>query len=410
MNHLLRMGMLPVAAAVLRAQAPVDSIRLFGNGSTRDRTVLAELRVQPGKPAPPAMLEADRRWLERLGWFRTVDVVSVPDSSGAGCTVLVAVKEKNRWRLDPVLSEDDLFGWTAGATVTRRNLFGRGQDFSVGFRAGGVDQASVEWTLPWAAAGLRGFAEVRGRASSMPYPFTDYKPEFREHSAELEIAGGVTVGRRIRIGACAAAERVRTDDPAATLSGTGEDRWTSLGAFGKVDSRDRIDYPRRGGSAEAAVRLAQTPAAARFVRSSVDLRRFVPVAGMSCLALQAAGEWLNGDVPVYKRLHLGGSKTLRGYPNGWIAGENACRFSAEMRFPVWLESGLLGTGLSGWFGVLFADAAAVWFGKEWPDGAQNRFSAGFGAHALWDGIVLRAECGWRTNGGLFYTSSTGVKL
>jgi outer membrane protein assembly factor BamA len=146
------------------------------------------------------------------------------------------------------------------------------------------------------------------------------------------------------------------------------------------------------------------------MRSTVDIRHFVPRGRGACLAFQAAAMVSHGDVPVYKRLHVGGSQMLRGVPSGWIAGDNACLASTELRFPLLMEREVLGCDFSGTFGVVFCDAAAVWFPREWPDGIRTRLSAGMGLHFLWDGIVLRAECGALSDGRLFFTSSSGVKF
>jgi outer membrane protein assembly factor BamA len=113
---------------------------------------------------------------------------------------------------------------------------------------------------------------------------------------------------------------------------------------------------------------------------------------------------------VYKRIHMGGSKTVRGYDTDAFACENYWMTSAEFRFPMILEAQVLGTDRAGYFGVLFCDAAGVWFLKDKPKTAPNYFCSGFGFHLLWDSVVLRSEIGFRTRGGWFLSSSTGVKF
>ena len=60
-----------------------------------------------------------------------------------------------------------------------------------------------------------------------------------------------------------------------------------------------------------------------------------------------------------------------------------------------------GTDRAGYFGVLFMDAASVWFSEDSAKARPNFLCAGFGFHFLWDAVVLRSEIGFRTHGGGF---------
>ena len=388
----------------------VDRILFFGNIKTQDRVILRELRSRPGTVFSEILLRKDTAWLKRLDLFRTVQLSAVPDSTRRLCSLLVLLKEQSPWTLDPLLVYDGLFGWTAGCAVTHDNVLGRRQQLRIGFKIGGIRQVQASWSDPWFGGSFRLFAELRASRTQFRYLYKDFQPHFRMTDDEFGIAFGRSFGRCEQIGIRVTGEQVRTDDPSVTFSGTGRDELMTLEFFQRWDSRDRPEYPLRGWYGEAGRRWTGPVPGSRFAQTFFDIRGYLALPAFSCLALQAQSQISDGTVPVYKRFHVGGSKTLRGYDTDAIAGENFWMTSAEFRFPWILENHVLGTDRAGYFGVLFMDAAGVWFSKDKEKARPNFLCAGFGFHFLWDAVVLRSEIGFCAHGGMFLSSSTGVKF
>ncbi|MDM7925835.1 MAG: BamA/TamA family outer membrane protein [bacterium] len=387
------------------------AVFLYGNSHTAGFVVLREMTDIPSGVPPAPWLKRKADQLERIGPFRTAVVVAVRDSTGPVPRLAVLLREKGRWSIDPALSYDGIFGWTAGLAAVRSNLFGRNQRLRAGFRTGGLDKAGISWTDPWFGGRLRLFAEMEAGHASYPYRYPDYRPVFRVVSNSASAALGRGFGPALRAGYRRTWENAEAGDPAALVSGGGKDRFVSDEWFMRWDIRDRPEYPMSGLFAEAGRQWTEeTGSGRRFSRSYFDCRAYAPAAAGARLALQASGQFLDGRVPVVKRLHWGGSSTLRGYDSGILAGDRLLAFCAEMRFPVLLEPDVLGARNAGVFGVFFADCASIRFSEKSRNPAPNAGAAGAGFHFVWDTIVLRAEWGVRADGGLFVTSASGVKF
>jgi len=147
-----------------------------------------------------------------------------------------------------------------------------------------------------------------------------------------------------------------------------------------------------------------------YQRWDFDMRWYIPVFQSNILAVQSHVVLSNGDVPIYKRLHVGGSKTIRGYPTGFMAGENIFLASMEYRFPVLYERNPLSGIHAGWAGVLFIDMGTAWYSHENPGLDAVRLSVGFGVHLIWDRWVLHGEYGTHGEGWGFINAGTGIKF
>jgi outer membrane protein assembly factor BamA len=412
---LLAASLIPAGAVQARSKSgkdrPRDAVFLYGNIRTRDYVVLRELRDLPAGRPSDAWLAKRGAWLERLGPFRSALLVTMRDSARAVPRLAVLLKEKSGWSLDPALSYDGLFGWIAGCAVDQHNLFGRNQLFRAGFTTGGIDKQEIFWSDPWFCGPLRLFAELAGSHVSYPYRYPDYRPVFRVTSDAASAVLGRGFGRSLAVGYRRTWERMESGDPAALLSGGRRDELVSDECFGRWDRRDRVEYPLSGQYAIAGREWTEESVTGRrFGRSYFDCRAYLPASSGSCLAVQAAGQLLDGRIPVVKRLHWGGSSTLRGYDSGVLAGDRLLAFGAELRFPILLEPEVLGARRAGIFGVWFAECASIRFAGASRTLEPNVGTSGFGVHFIWDTIVLRAEWGVRADGGVFVTSSSGVKF
>ena len=128
------------------------------------------------------------------------------------------------------------------------------------------------------------------------------------------------------------------------LPGAQGGRSSGFGPVWLYDSRDNQFYPRRGWFAEAALigehRL--TASNFEFLRFSVDAARYWPLGNKMILATQVVAQFTGGNAPFFNLVQLGGTKRLRGYPDGKYRDRHLLLAQAEWRFPIfWRLKGVL---------------------------------------------------------------------
>jgi hypothetical protein len=128
-----------------------------------------------------------------------------------------------------------------------------------------------------------------------------------------------------------------------------------------------------------------------------DYRRYLRLGLYSGYALRMQGRWSQGPNP--EIFLLGGSNSLRLWPERSLSGERALLLNHELRFPLvrGLTLGLpMGNlELPGVQGAVFGDAGAIW-DQGWPPPWLG--STGFGLRMGFGGfLVLRVDVGRRTD-------------
>ena len=264
-----------------------------------------------------------------------------------------------------------------------------------------------------------GHLSLYGSARYRHYPQTGFfglgsaaRPQdrttFLQQDALYEVVAGYQ-GRRLRgIAATARAGLMQafvgpgTDEDAPTVrarfddaSAPGLDRqpdFLTVGAALLLDRRDRAGNPHRGGLvAVAATRFDERGGDAfTFDRFAADARGFVPlgspqrvlaVRGLLSTDRPAAG----ARVPFYLQESLGGSRTLRGFPNFRFRGRKVALVQAEYRWETWpaLEF------------ALFADAGRAFVaGEDFTLGGMSRdFGIGVRLKSN-DTVLLRLDAAW----------------
>jgi outer membrane protein assembly factor BamA len=158
------------------------------------------------------------------------------------------------------------------------------------------------------------------------------------------------------------------------------------------------------------MRYVSTAGNHRFRRLNLDGRVFAPVYHDNILSLQAVLNLTDGCIPIYRRIHIGGIRTLRGYAEGALGGESSLLFSMEYRIPILYERNPMAGMHGGYACVLFFDSANTWFGHQAFSMRGFHSSAGLGLHAIWDDLVIRFEYGYRGKGLGFIVVGSGVKF
>lgn len=128
-------------------------------------------------------------------------------------------------------------------------------------------------------------------------------------------------------------------------------RSSGFGPVWLYDSRDNQFYPRQGWLTEAALlgEYRLTGSDFRFLRFSLDATRYWPLGRKMVLASQVVAQFTGGKAPFFNLSQLGGTKRLRGYPDGKYRDKHLLLAQAEWRFPLFWR----------FKGVLFAASGAV---------------------------------------------------
>ena len=344
-----------------------------------------------------------------LDILRDVEIQVKNDPKTNNKSLVFVVSETNPWYALPVLGNDLLFGLYGGFKVGYKNFRGRREKLGLRVRLGRLKIYNIEWSNPWFAGPLHLFSNIHLQHEEYDYLYSDYSPDFHYHNGEAAFTLGFRPIREIALGIRASYERIEVNDFSVSFSGNGVDKIQSVQPYIELNTRDWEFYPRRGWYAKVLLRK-YFHSVVTFKKTEVDIRRYQPITGNRILALRLTSVLLRGNVPVYKRTHLGGSGSLRGYTRGQFAGENKIAGSIEWRMPVGFQpspENLVNVGLAA---VFFVDTGTTWWtGERWP---PKRFhsSAGAGFHLLLHEVVLSCMYGHTGRGYGFLHVSTQIEF
>ncbi|MFP4373275.1 MAG: BamA/TamA family outer membrane protein [Spirochaetaceae bacterium] len=132
----------------------------------------------------------------------------------------------------------------------------------------------------------------------------------------------------------------------ATRDITGNDRVRTVGGGARIDwdTRDPQLYPFSGHllSVSTIGHPGGFASHGGYTVASLDYRQFFNPWGRHVIALQGKTDVAAGDTPVHYLPYLGGSSTLRGYPEGRYRDDLAVQGQVEYRFPVvWRFGGVV---------------------------------------------------------------------
>ncbi len=390
--------------------AQLEKIVIYGNTKTDDNVILRELQLKEGDLFSDTHLLNDRAWLIRQGYFKRVEFQLKPGSTDQRRILMIIVQEKGSWSISPILSNNDLFGWYAGGEVSRNHLAGKRNRMRIALQVGGVNQFVLSWGNPWIGDRLRLFAQMEFSHTAFRYLYGDVVSHFHLERTEMEMTLGRRFGREFKIGMGSGIERIEVTDPTLTFSGNRVDWLSRVEPFLQFDSRDWPLYPQKGLFVYAWSTWYGLFQDQQFQYHGMDFRFYAPLYHDNIMAIQTTFAFSRGKIPVYKRVHLGGGRTIRGYSTGSLSGENSFLMSIEYRVPILYERNPLAGVHVGYAGVLFIDTAATWYQNQTMRNELIRLSAGLGVHVIWDHWVFRMEYGNHGSGWGFINLGSGIKF
>lgn len=128
----------------------VERINIKGNVRTLERVIRREFRLQEGDAFNTALEQRSETRLNRLGFFREVEITRVQGSEPDRMDLEVAVEEQATGELQLGLGFSSFEGLVFDSSIAERNFMGRGQTARLALSRSGVrDSVTVSFTEPY---------------------------------------------------------------------------------------------------------------------------------------------------------------------------------------------------------------------------------------------------------------------
>ncbi len=407
----------------------IERINIVGNFRTEDGVIRRQFRLAEGDAFNRLLVEAARKRLRALGFFKTVDVDTTPGTAPDRVVIVVKVVEQPTGELSFGAGFSTSEGVIGDVSITERNLMGKGQFVRLGF-SGSLERAQVDFsfTEPFfldrnLAAGFDLFHKT--------VDLTDVA-SFSQRSTGGNLRLGFPIADNTQLGVRYRFEQedifdVSDNASLAVKESEGVSNVSSVGYTIAYDTRNLPASPTSGIFTSFSQDLAGVGGDVNYIRSVVDARGYYPITNKITLVGRAQGgsiePWGGQDVRLTDLFFKGG-ETIRGFERAGYGPRDACEdpvtkkrindcsqdslggqlfwaTTAEVRFPFPYVPDSLGMQ-----GAFFVDAGSLWdpsgqaldaVAREEPhgsfifDSAEVRLSTGFSI--IWQSPLgpLRAD-------------------
>jgi outer membrane protein insertion porin family len=406
----------------------IERINIVGNFRTQDDVIRRQFRLAEGDAFNRLLVEAARKRLRALGFFKTVEVETEPGSAPDRVIILVKVQEQPTGELSFGAGYSTSEGIIGDISITERNLMGKGQYVRLGF-SGSLDRAQVDFsfTEPYfldrnMAAGFDLFHKEVDLTDVASFKQRDSGGNLR---IGFPIADNTQLGLRYRL----QQEEIFDASNNASLAvkqaaEEGSVLVSSVGYTIAYDTRNIPNSPTSGAFVSFSQDLAGVGGDVNYFRSVADGRYYYPITNKITFVGRAQGgaiEGWGGEDVRLTDLFFKGGETIRGFKRAGIGPRDACEdpvtgdrigdcskdslggqlfwaTTAEVRFPFPYVPDNIGVQ-----GAFFVDAGSLWDPSELADEAvaeegsfifdssEVRMSAGFSI--IWQSPLgpLRAD-------------------
>lgn len=309
-------------------RAYVRRINFEGNVSTKDEVLRQEMTQMEGGVASTDRIEFSKTRLERLGFFQTVDVDTVPvPGTDDLVDVNYSVSEQPTGSLSASVGFSQSSGVILGASVSENNFFGTGKRASFGVNVSdSVKSANISYSDPYYTVDgvSRGFS-VFGRQ-------TDYDEEdissylLDEYGARLTFGYPTDSITRLNFGLGLTQSNIKEGDYTSTevrdFTTAEGDSFLNYFVFGnwRRSTLNRGVLPTDGYSHSLSLDLAVPGSDLTFYKASYKTDYYFPLTDSNRWVVRARGEVGYGDgygdrdqMPFYEHYYAGGFGSVRGY-------------------------------------------------------------------------------------------------
>jgi outer membrane protein insertion porin family len=303
-------------------QVYFEEIIISGNTTTRDKVIRRQLEVYEGGLFSGGKLKRSIRNLNRLDYFKDVKVNTVRGSADDQMVLKIDVEEKSTGQFSfggGYSNTEKLF---LVASVSQRNLFGRGQILNLKGELGSrTTRFSLGFTEPWLfdiplTAGFRIYnwesefdaytKDSKGGSVTLGYPIlrdTRLAMTFLHDVAQLEVTDAANAPDSIL--------------DLVDIFGNGDIVTNSIATSLRYDTRDRIFSATEGSDHRLTVEYAGLGGDIGFTKITGQLARYFPLPWEFVFYLRGRGGYVRENsgfvLPDYEKFYLGGFNSVRGF-------------------------------------------------------------------------------------------------
>ncbi len=361
----------------------IERINIVGNFRTQDDVIRREFSLAEGDAYNRLLVEAARRRLRSLGYFKNVEIETEPGSSPDRVVLVVKVQEQPTGELSFGAGYSTSEGVIGDISITERNLMGKGQYVRLGF-SGSLERAQIDFS----------FTEPRFLDRNLAAGFDIFHKEvdltnvasFMERNTGGNLRLGFPIANNTQLGLRYRFEReeiynVQENASLAVVDAEGVSYVSSIGYTVAYDTRNLPASPTSGIFMSFSQDLAGVGGDVNYLREVVDARGYYPITNKITLVGRVQGGYINGWGGVDVRmtdLFFKGGETIRGFERAGIGPRDACRTvdgnkmvknctqdplggqaywatTVEARFPLPFVPDSLGMQ-----GAVFLDAGSLW--------------------------------------------------
>ena len=307
----------------------IERINIVGNFRTHDDVIRREFSLAEGDAYNRLLVEAARRRLRSLGFFKTVDIDTEPGGAPDRVVLVVKVMEQPTGELSFGAGYSTSEGVIGDISITERNLMGKGQYVRLGF-AGSLERAQVDFS----------FTEPHFLDRNLAAGFDLFHKEvdftnvssYRERNTGGDLRMGFPIAYNTQLGLRYRFEREEIYDVASNASlavkdAEGVSNVSSVGYTIAYDTRNLPQSPTSGAFVAFSQDLAGVGGDVNYFRSVVDGRGYYPLTNKITLVGRAQGGFINGwggqDVRLTDLFFKGG-ETIRGFQRAGYGPRDAC--------------------------------------------------------------------------------------
>ena len=404
----------------------IERINIVGNFRTEDNVIRREFRLAEGDAFNRLLVEAARKRLRALGFFKTVDIDTQPGSGPDRVIIVVKVEEQPTGELSFGAGYSTSEGVIGDISITERNLMGKGQYVRLGF-SGSLERAQVDFSFTEPHFLDRNLAA----GFDVFYKEVDFQDvaSFSQRDAGGDIRLGFPIADNTQLGlrykfVNEQIFNVSNNASLAVKESAGTSNVSSVGYTVAYDTRNLPQSPTSGIFASFSQDLAGVGGDVNYIRSVADARGYYPITNKLTLVGRVQGgniEGWGGDDVRMTDLFFKGGETIRGFKRAGIGPRDACEdpvtgervhpcskdalggkvywaTTAELRFPFPFIPDNLGMQ-----GAVFVDAGSLFDPSDFAlnavaregsfifDSSQVRLSSGFSI--IWQSPLgpLRAD-------------------
>ncbi|ABM19615.1 outer membrane protein assembly factor BamA [Marinobacter nauticus] len=328
-------------------RAYVRRVNFDGNVSTKDEVLRQEMTQMEGGVASSDRIEFSKTRLERLGYFQTVDVETVPvPGTDDLVDVNYSVQEQPTGSLSASVGFSQNSGVILGASVSENNFFGTGKRVSFGVNfSDSVKSANVSYLDPYYTV------DGVSRGFSLFARETDYEEEDISSYLLDEYGGRVTFGyptdsiTRLNFGAGVTQSNIKPGVFSAQevrdfIADEG-DSFTNYFLFGswRRSTLNRGVLPTNGYSHSLSLDVAVPGSDLTFYKATHKTDFYFPLTDSANWVLRARSEIGYGDgygdrsqMPFFEHFYSGGYGSVRGYEANSL-GNKAERAAGDFSDP-----------------------------------------------------------------------------